>query len=60
MCIALLELKPAANEAYAPPPGAVGADTPLSQGELDAAVKAAAVQVAPYLGFSRVAYRVSL
>ena len=46
MCIALLELKPVANEAYAPPPGAVGADTPLSQKELDAAVKAAAVQVA--------------
>lgn len=47
VCIALLELKPVANEAYAPPPGAVGADTPLSQGELDVAVKAAAVQVAP-------------
>ena len=47
VCIALLELRPVANEAYAPPPGAVGADTPLSQGELDAAVKAAAVQVSP-------------
>ncbi len=44
MCIALLEPKAVAGEAYAPPPGAVGADTPLSQSELDAAVKAAAVQ----------------
>ena len=48
VCIALLELKPMAGEAYAPPPGAVGADTPLSQRELDAAVKAAAVQVAAH------------
>ncbi|KAK9834883.1 hypothetical protein WJX81_006337 [Elliptochloris bilobata] len=44
VCIALLEPKPMAGEAYAPPPGVVGADTPLSLSELDAAVKAAAVQ----------------
>lgn len=44
VCIALLEPKPVAGESYAPPPGAVDADTPLSLSELDAAVKAAAVQ----------------
>ena len=53
VCIALLEPKPVAGESYAPPPGVVDADTPLSLSELDAAVKAAAVQACRPWGRSR-------